>query len=47
MPLHGKTGMVKISGRGKPRNHLVTVDEVDYVIPCGNINCGEMPNKGE
>jgi hypothetical protein len=36
-PLHGRTGTVKVSGRGKPRNHGVEIDGTVYVVPCGNI----------
>jgi len=35
--LHGKLGQVVISGRGKPRNHGVKVDNTTYVIPCGQL----------
>ena len=41
MPYHGAIGMVRISGRGKPRNHLVLCD-MPIVVPCGNVravNC--------
>lgn len=37
MPYHGKLGTVVISGRGKPRNHLVNIDGTDVVVPCGNL----------
>ena len=37
MPLHGRIGIVRISGRGKPRNHLVRVGTDDIVVPCGNM----------
>ncbi|MBU1001636.1 MAG: hypothetical protein KKE73_03830 [Proteobacteria bacterium] len=38
MPHHGKAGAVVISGRGKPRNHLVRLDNGPLiVVPCGNI----------
>ncbi len=36
--LHGKEGIVKIVGNGKPLNHGVEIDGVLYVIPCGNLN---------
>lgn len=38
MPLQGKTGVIEIVSRGKPRNHGVRVDGLLYVVPCGNIN---------
>lgn len=38
MPLHGKTGIVTIASKGKPRNHGVVVDGVLWVVPCGNLN---------
>jgi len=37
MPLHGKVGIVRISSKGKPRNHGVEVDGALYAIPCGNL----------
>lgn len=36
-PLHGKVGVVVISSRGKPRNHLLEIDGRLYVVPCGNL----------
>ena len=36
-PLHGKVGTITTPSRGKPRNHGVTVEGVEYVVPCGNI----------
>ncbi len=36
-PLHGKTGVVAIVSKGKPRNHGVLIDGVLYAIPCGNL----------
>ncbi len=38
MPYHGQQGRVVVSGRGKPRNHLVKVDGQFVVVPCGNLN---------
>lgn len=35
--LHGKVGRVVIAGKGKPRNHLVEIDGVRFVVPCGNL----------
>lgn len=35
--LNGKFGRVVIASRGKPRNHGVRVDDVTYVIPCGQL----------
>lgn len=37
MPLHGRTGIVRIRGKGKPRNHGVEIDGTTYVVPCGNL----------
>lgn len=37
MPLHGKHGVVIARSRGKPRNHLVSVEGGYHVIPCGNL----------
>lgn len=37
MPLHGRVGVVRVSSRGKPRNHGVEIDGRMYVVPCGNI----------
>lgn len=36
-PLHGKTGVVEIASRGRPRNHGVRIDGRLYVVPCGNL----------
>ena len=36
MPLHGKTGVVRIAGRAKPRNHGIEIDGTLYCVPCGN-----------
>ena len=38
MPFQGRIGTIRISGRGKPRNHLVEIDGKLAVIPCGNLN---------
>jgi hypothetical protein len=35
--LHGRRGTVLIRSAGRPRNHLVQVDESRYVVPCGNL----------
>lgn len=37
MPLHGLIGVVRIAGRGRPRNHGVEVGGVLVVIPAGNL----------
>jgi len=38
MPYHGRHGVVVVSGRGKPRNHAVRLDNGELVIvPCGNL----------
>jgi len=37
MPLHGKTGIVRIRARGRPRNHGVEIDGDVYVIPAGQL----------
>jgi len=38
MPYHGKIGYVLISGRGKPRNHLIKIlNGPKVVVPCGNL----------
>lgn len=37
MPLHGKTGVVVIRSRGRPRNHAVRIGGKVYVVPCGNL----------
>ncbi len=37
MPLHGVTGIVIVPGRGRPRNHLVRIDEALIIVPCGNL----------
>ena len=35
--LHGKRGIVRVVGRGRPRNHGVEVDGVQYVVPAGHL----------
>lgn len=36
--LHGCIGTVRFVSKGPgPRNHLVEVDGVGYVVPCGNL----------
>jgi hypothetical protein len=37
MPYHGRIGIVKVRGNGKPRNHVIQLLETSIVIPCGNI----------
>jgi len=38
MPYHNSVGFVLISGRGKPRNHLVQLDDgTMVVVPCGHL----------
>jgi len=37
MPLHGRVGMVRVAGRGRPRNHGVEIDEQIFIVPCGNL----------
>lgn len=36
MPWHGRDAVVVISGRGRPRNHLVSIDGRMVVVP-GNL----------
>lgn len=36
-PLHGAVGVVRIVGKGKPRNHVVDVGGSLVVVPCGNL----------
>lgn len=40
MPLHGRTGIVRIRGRVRPRNHGVEIDGTLYIIPSGNLQKG-------
>lgn len=35
--LHNAAGVVRIAGKGKPRNHGVEVGGVIVVVPCGNL----------
>ena len=35
--LHGKTGVVRIVGKGRPRNHGVEIGGVIVVVPAGNL----------
>lgn len=39
VPHHGRTGVVEIVGRGRPRNHGVRLDGCGtlVVVPCGNM----------
>jgi len=37
MPWYGRDAIVVISGRGRPRNHLVSIDGRMVVVPCGNL----------
>ena len=37
MPHHGKVGVVRIVGRGKPRNHGIELAGQIIAIPCGNL----------
>ncbi|HOI54891.1 MAG TPA: hypothetical protein PLP01_06550, partial [Phycisphaerae bacterium] len=37
MPWHGKAGTVVVSGRGRPRNHLVRIDGQQVIVPAGNL----------
>ena len=38
MPHHGKLGVVRIVGRGKPRNHEIDLDDGQTIgVPCGNL----------
>lgn len=35
---HGQRGTVVVAGRGKPRNHLVRLDDGrDLIVPCGHL----------
>lgn len=42
-PLHGKTGIVVIVSRGRPRNHGVLIDGVIYAVPAGNLQPAPAP----
>jgi hypothetical protein len=44
----GRTGTVSVPGRGKPRNHLVRLDDgPDVVVPCGNlVPAADRPPEG-
>ena len=38
VPYHDRTGTVVIASTGKPRNHLVRIDDGPLVVvPCGNL----------
>ena len=37
MPLHGRLGVVMVAGRGRPRNHVVLVQGMRFVVPAGNL----------
>lgn len=38
MPHHGRTGVVAVAGRSRPRNHAVQLDDGPLVvIPAGNL----------
>lgn len=36
-PLHGRIGVVRIVGKGKPRNHGIEIDGQTVIVPCGNL----------
>jgi hypothetical protein len=40
LPFHAQRGVVLIPSKGKPRNHLVSVDGRPVVVPCGNVRKG-------
>lgn len=40
-PFHGRFGVVRIVGSGKPRNHGIEIDGKIVVVPCGNIKRAE------
>lgn len=44
MPLHARSGVVRVRGSAKPRNHGVEIDGKVYSIPCGNLmkTCPEV-----
>ena len=37
MLYHGRTGIVRVASRGKPRNHCVEIEGVMVSVPCGNL----------
>jgi len=37
MPWYDREALMVISGRGKPRNHLVSINGRMVVVPCGNL----------
>jgi hypothetical protein len=38
VPYHGRPAVVVVAGRGRPRNHLVRLDDgTTVVVPCGNL----------
>jgi hypothetical protein len=39
-PWHGRTGVVVVASRGKPRNHGIDIDGTLVVVPCGNLRGG-------
>lgn len=39
-PRHGRTGVVVVASRGKPRNHGIDIDGTLVVVPCGNLRGG-------
>ena len=48
MPHHGKCGLVEIAGRGRPRNHMVLLDDGDRVIvPAGNLRPEPEPTPSQ
>ena len=36
-PWHGRRGIVRIAGKGKPRNHVIEIDGRLIVVPCGHL----------
>lgn len=37
MPLHGRVGIVRVSSRGRPRNHGIEIDGQMWIVPAGNL----------
>ncbi len=45
MPYHAHIGIVRIRGRGRPRNHGIEIDGQIISVPCGNLQ-REKSEKG-
>lgn len=46
LPYHGRDGECVIRGTGRPKNHLLRIDDRLVIVPCGNLRKREVPHNG-